>query len=244
MENSRFDRFTKRFATDVSRRSLLGGATAASVATVLGMNATAQDATPVASPVADQPEWLLVVNFDGTGLVPATDNLSNLSLSGVVPEAVAFTDRPVRRFQMVPVEYIADTINGAVDDPLNADLVARLPLSRTSEQLVLELASATYDADEGNMSLQARVLGGETQGTPTSAESGQARHFSAGSLFIDNVVLGDGSCEYEVCGDGDCCIGECLPDGTCCHLNECMGHCCGAPCNAQGYCCQIEPDAC
>lgn len=44
MDSNRFDRLTRKIATGLTRRSLLGGATAAGAASMVGMSATSDRA--------------------------------------------------------------------------------------------------------------------------------------------------------------------------------------------------------
>jgi hypothetical protein len=226
MENSRFDRLTRQLASADSRRSVLKGLIGSGAIAALPISSVrAQDATPgVATPESDQPEWLLVVSFNDAEIVGSTDDPSAMAvtLTGVNTVVTAFTDRPERQTAILSPEEVTSSINAASDDPLNAALVARLPLTVETTQMVVLLNAASYDADAETLILQVKSLDEENLGTPVALESGQSIRLRGGSLFIDGVLeeflKGGGSClpQREKCAT----IGpKCCPGTRCIKSN-------------------------
>jgi hypothetical protein len=222
MDLARFDRLTKRLAGGRSRRSLLRGTIggAAVAAAVPATWTLAQEASPPASTSeADQENWLLVVNFGGAEIVPSADDPTRLTvtLSGVDRDAVAFTDHPQQQFVIVLPEQVVSAINGAQSDPLNAALVARMPLSRESEKIGVVLLAAAFDETTETLTLDVKTFGSAEAGTPVAFEPGQTTVLRGGNLFIDSVELREvfgasacsqagGECFFRICCPGIHCL--------------------------------------
>jgi hypothetical protein len=119
----------------------------------------------------DEVQWLYVIDADAA---VATD--SSLTLAGLDPDAVAFTDRPTRQARRLLVQELVDDWNamGFVDDPPNAALAVRL--EGEQQVYVVELTEPQLDADELTFSY---VLIDEP-GTPLPANLGPL------AVFIDD----------------------------------------------------------
>jgi hypothetical protein len=214
MDPIRFDKLTRRLATLHARRTVLRGAIAggAVAASVPAAPAGARQATPTdVTPESVQASWLLVVGFSGAELVAAdgSSTLMTVTLSGVDTDAVAFTDHPQRQFSLVQPEQVVTAINDAAADPLNAALVARMPLSRESEQVVVVLQSASVDPDAETLTLQVEVISAEATGTPVTIEPGQTTVLRGGNLFVDGIEFRRELCagRNEACLTRICCPG-------------------------------------
>ena len=132
-----------------------------------------------------------MVDFGGGEIVASEDDATQLSLtlSGVDFDAVAFTDRPERQVANVSPDHVAEIINGASDDPVNAALVARLPESLESTQLVVTLNSASFDAETETLALEAVAITNDDVPIPLPVEAGQSLEVRSGNLFIDDLLL-------------------------------------------------------
>ena len=99
MESSRFDTISRLFATRrLSRRSALATGGAGLAAAALGSAASAQDATPAATPVAetDHPSFLFVQSFGAGSIAAAANGQFTLTADHLTGQTIFFSDRPER----------------------------------------------------------------------------------------------------------------------------------------------------
>jgi hypothetical protein len=225
MDDKLIDKLTKRLAGGRSRRTVLKGVVAGTAAVAVFNNvASAQDATPAgATPESDEDSWLLVVNFGSAEVVASEDDPTKLTitLSGIDSDPVAFTDHPQRQVANIDLGQVASAINDAADDPLNAALTARMPLSRESEQVIIVLNSAVVDEETGTLVIDAEGLGSDVEGTPVAIEPGQTTDLRGGNLFIDGVahIIDNLSLNMLCRNEGELCTGF----TPCCSGLTCLG---------------------
>jgi hypothetical protein len=183
------------------RTALIAAATGMSLAaagtTRLSAHA-AQQATPVASPAAEDASYLFVQSgFSSGTLIADAGETFNLVLQGAPEQTVFFSDRPSRVVGAVATERFLEELGFEPSDPPNAALVIQTD-DGTSDVIVLELTSPVYDAAAGTMSYVATLLEGFTQleatgagftEEPLAADSIPAA-FGPSSLFIDSLLSG------------------------------------------------------
>jgi hypothetical protein len=139
----------------------------ASLLLALPLATMAQDASPAASPAADESSFLFVLS----GTSGSIDG-DTLTLEGV-PAIVTFSDRPERVAVDVPLEILAEAGAAFADDPPNAALSVLGEEGVTN--VVLELTDATVDGSTASFGYE--VLAGD-------APEGD---FGPASLFVDGT---------------------------------------------------------
>jgi uncharacterized protein YjbI with pentapeptide repeats len=127
-------------------------------------------------------------------LQPASgENAYTLTLAGVDPHTIRFTDRPARGAWVVPTADFAATFAAMfAGSAPNAALVEHQPNGAT-DTLILTIAEPVYDATAGTLTYAATLLADE-QHPERLAGYGGGRHaappsdMNAVSLFIDNAA--------------------------------------------------------
>ncbi len=263
MTPTRFDRISKLFAVyRLSRRKALaagGAALAAPSLAAANLTATAQGASPVATPGIDpndphpsadtdedHPEFLFVQPFDaGTWAPkPGEDGVYTLTLSGAAAQTVYFSDRPERIVGLAPTLRFLDALGFTPENPPNAALVATVEGSDEQEVLVIELLNPVYDADAATLTYDARVLNDYGEAGLAYLAQQQTDYelpetFGAGSLFIDDCPDGTVTCTNHFDGSvvGSFSIGFCWTSSLCCQV-------CCTDCDYELQCTQQFGDAC
>lgn len=202
-----------------------------------------------------QPEknvtFMFVQTAQSGTLVPVEgeDNLYTLTLVGVAPQTIAFSDRPERIVVQAPMQKFLDGLGFSSENPPNAALEI-LEADEEEDVAVVELFNPVYDA--ANQTLQYNVSILEKPDHSYAAFNERADQalpetFGPIALFIDDCSDGSVSCypqEYvsdycgevdnvgccwdwsslacECCGDGDEKCAEKFPDCPYSH-----GTCCG-----------------
>jgi hypothetical protein len=174
----------------------------------------AQEASPVATPAAEAPSVLFVLIADGGSFRPMSDQAGTfeLSLTGVAPQTVYFSDRPNRFAGMVRTEdFVAERVFDPADPP-NAALVASTAAG--DDVLIVSLANPRFDPTAGAVQFDATPLAtyagdGLAELAARQQDDTVAEEFGAASLFVDDVACSpDGS----LCNDASqCCSGFCSP---------------------------------
>lgn len=242
---NRFDVLTKELATKLSRRAALRGTGAGLAAGLLGtstLNASAQEATPVASTDASSAggSFLFVQTATsgsfspnpgaGTPVVDATPAPGGgaeylLTLEGHHGGTIFFSDRPERVFGDAPTGPFLENLGFSPENPPNAALVTETE-DGEEDVVVLELLSPSYDEASGTITYGATILSEyEGEGLDHVAARQQdaelPERFGRSSLFIDDcpdtkrtcVKNGDGSGGGTIIGD--------IRVGQCYHFPSC-----------------------
>lgn len=201
MQPQRFDRLTQAFGLRLTRRSALtAGAGIGGLAIGSSSAASAaEQSTP--APSGGEAAWLFVQHFERATLAPSADGAA-LTLDGVGPSVLAFTDRP---FRLVSAAQTGDMWGRAIDpsNPPNAALLASPADGSPHQAVVVELLQAAYDESGKRLNAVVRVIGElvepglATIGTPVAVID--ERQFGAGHLFVDDVLQTQ-DCD-EVCSD-------------------------------------------
>lgn len=190
-----------------------------------------------------------------------------LTLRGVSPQTVYFSDRPERVAGGVANKAFLDGLGFSNENPPNAAIVLTEPKSADSDVIVVTLANPVYDAVAQTLVYDAKPLK-NTEGTGLAfwgkrSDKALPSSFSKVSVFIDDCPDGPVRCygNYEYGGQRKCrtaCgvlskkVGYCwsITHPTCApcrnHVNECKAK--GAPCvnSADPACtaraCSTTPD--
>lgn len=214
MDAHRFDRLSSAFANRFSRRTAmqrggLGLGAAALGAASLHHAASAQEATPAATPApiageGDRTFFLFVQTFASGTLTahPTEADLYTLTVTGGPDQTVYFSDRPDRIVGTLPTTQFLDGLGFAPDNPPNAALVART--DGGEEIVVVELLNPVYterfepDAIV-TLTYDVRILADYQEDglAHLAARRGDAappETFGTASLFIDDCADGTWGC--------------------------------------------------
>jgi hypothetical protein len=146
--------------------------------------------------------------------IPDKPGHFRLTLQGVSPQTIFFSDRPERITGQAPTGRFLENLGFFKEDPPNA-AVSLLEAGGKNDVVVVELLSPDYDAKQGTLSYEVAVLkdkGDKSKGLASFAEKADESlppSFSTASLFIDD------------CPDAVYCVAGCqvagvLPNaGTC-----------------------------
>ena len=212
MDATRFDRLTRFLASRRSRRAALAtGGVGLAIRALRRNDARAQEATPVAEAQIE----VLYVQVATSGSFrpqPGAGGVTHeLTLEGVTPHTVWFSDRPDRLAGTVrTADFVAEPVFDVADPP-NAALVAET--AEGEAIIVVELTAPRYDATAGTAVYGASVLDEEPGGGLTAlagrrTERAIPESFGPASLFVDKVAC---SPRYGSCNDDhDCCAGLCI----------------------------------
>jgi hypothetical protein len=116
------------------------------------------------------------------------DGSAILTLTGIDPVILAFTDRPERMVALVQAPTSVETLQATTDDPPNAALVARQAGAGQQEPVVIELRSVTYDHTTETLSFAVRVVPGPSEAIPTGSPV-PPETLAGGYLFIDDAQI-------------------------------------------------------
>jgi hypothetical protein len=231
LNDSHFDAFTRWAARPTTRRTALGSAGAGLAALAVGrVTVAAQDATPaavveassVASPTPSADVSLLFVQTGGaTTLTPGTGDIHTLTITGVTAQTLYFGDRPSRVTGAIPTAtLVGQWAEAFADSPPNATLIGHPEVGGDAEEaVVVELLEPTYDAANGTLTYQVRILGVEEIADRTFEQEpltvlDAPRQYAEAHLFIDDfdgcvfclaglvlVLICDPICEAATGGD-------------------------------------------
>jgi hypothetical protein len=231
MQGSRFDAFTRWTARRSTRRTAVtqagaGVAAAFGLARLGSRPVMAQVANPVteASPAAAVPVSLLYVQYAGpTTLTPGSGDVHTLTMTGVRPQTLYFSDRPNRIAGAEPTAAFVDGFAQAfADSAPNASLIGHFERGGHQEEaVVLTLRSATYDAAASTLTYEVTLLDAERI-TDVAFEQepltvlDTTHTYAEASLLIDNNNFPPGTEFKLICFDGtivapgtDCCPVAC-----------------------------------
>jgi hypothetical protein len=198
MQSQRFDYLIKTLGTPVSRRSALGAGAGLGGLALVGRQpryATAQGATPAASPMTEggKTTFLFVQTFESGSLIPKEGEAGVfvLTLQGEHGRTIGFSDRPERIVGSTPTQSFLDGLGFSPIDPPNAALVIE-PTPGETDIVVLELLNPQYDEAAQTLTYEVRILdafdaeGGLNFQEEPRAPDPAGEEFSAAQLFIDD----------------------------------------------------------
>jgi len=161
--------------------------------------------------------------------VEGEDNLYTLTLIGVAPQTIAFSDRPERVVVQVPMQQFLEGMCFAPENPPNAALEI-LEADEEEDLAVVELFDPVYDNTTQTLRYNVSIL----EEPDLSYAVFNERHdralqetFGPSTLFIDDCPDGhvecccDDDCDAETCGHID--TGCCWKWGegcSACHSND------------------------
>ena len=148
---------------------------------------------PVAEVSDDSPTWLFSHTSDGGTLTPTgDDDTYTLTLTGIDPNVMAFTDRPDRQTAILTAQELVDAWPSMfADSAPNAVLVEHDPTGDT-DSLVVVLTDPRVDG--ATMTYTATILEdedhpAEVEGIVGAPHAEPPAEFADVSLFIDDVSL-------------------------------------------------------
>ena len=139
--------------------------------------------------------------------VEGEENLYTLTLEGISPQTIAFSDRPERVVEQVPMQKFLDGLGFSPKNPPNA-AIEILEGNESEDVMVVELFDPVYDA--ANHTLQYNVSLLETPNHSYAIfnernDTSLPENFGPAALFIDHLSCVDGYCEcYHKDGSGSC----------------------------------------
>jgi len=213
MDATRFDSVTKLFANRrLSRRKAVTGASAGLAASALAVGltrtASAQDATPDATPIASDtehgPTTLFLQSFQQGGVAPkdGEEGTYTVTLEQGLGQTIFFSDRPDRIVGAMPTAQFLQTLGFEPDNPPNAALVVDRGEGET-DIAVVELLNPSYDEATHTATYDVKVLAAweETLEVGFQEEPADLAAFGAsfGSahLFIDDCPDGTMTCNHD-----------------------------------------------
>ena len=186
-------------------RGVLIALTAGFAAALIGSPAAAtvaHDAAGAAPPAVV--EQLFVQTASGGSLVPVKgeDDTFTLTLRGVSPEVVTFTDRPVRAAADLALDEFLGNWDGGTfaDDPPNAALVVSGGAD-ARDVFVLELEDPRYDKEARTLRYRATSIpegpSARLVGFTDAADEAVPTRFGRASLFIDAVPAASVTVQFD-----------------------------------------------
>lgn len=187
--------------------------------------AVAADVTPVKSlPKADEPEnpssFMFVQTAEHGTMTPisAAEGTYHLTLQGVAPQTIYFSDRPQRIAGGMALDKFLQRFPFGVENPPNAAIALSEPKSPDEDVVIVEMTKPSYDAAKKTLSYDVKVLKEASANLAFFAKKLDERlpqKFDRVSLFIDD------------CSDAQLqCFGS----------YQCHGKtCCQVSCGALGY---------
>jgi hypothetical protein len=156
-----------------------------------------ENATAV-NEAAESTSFMFVQNAQSGSLVPIAgeENLYNLTLTGVAPQTIAFSDRPERIVVQVEMQKFLDGSCISSNDPPNA-AIEILDADEKEDVAVVELSDPVYD--RANYTLRYNVSFLKEPNLSYAAfneraDSSLPEKFGAVSLFIDSCPPGNVCC--------------------------------------------------
>lgn len=158
--------------------------------------------------------FMFVQNAQSGTLIPVegVDNLYTLTLMGVSPQTLAFSDRPERVVVQAPMQKFLDGMCFGPENPPNA-AIEILDADEEEDLAVVELFDPVYDAASQTLQYNVSIL--ETPGLSYAvfnerADQSLPETFGPAALFIDDCHDSKTDCENldgTVCGTVDmgCC---------------------------------------
>lgn len=214
MDATRFDSVTKLFANRrLSRRQAVTGVAAGALAAAGVSVATAQDATPEASPVAPDaahgPATLFLQSFQQGGVAPkdGEEGTYTVTLEQGLGQTIFFSDRPDRIVGTTPTAQFLQSLGFQPDNPPNAALVVDRGEGET-DIAVVELLNPSYDEATHTATYDVKVLAAWEETLEVGFQEDPAdlaafgASFGSAHLFIDDCPDGTMTCNHggEVVG--------------------------------------------
>jgi len=165
---------------------------------ILAQNDLNTENATVADETAESTSFMFVQNAQAGSLVPieGEENRYNLTLTGVVPQTIAFSDRPERIVVQVEMQKFLDGSCISSNDPPNA-AIEILDADEKEDVAVVELLDPKYDRINHTLHYNVSFLKEANLSYAAfneRADSALPETFGAVSLFIDSCSPGNVCC--------------------------------------------------
>ena len=184
--------------------------------------------------MSDKPTtYLFVQNAHSGSFVPVEgeENLYTLTMEGVSPQTIYFSDRPKRDVGQVPMGKFLDELGFVEANPPNA----ALDMLEINEVVVVELFNPEYSPEEKRLQYRAIVLEQPDHSYAVFNEKHDQEipaEFGSVALFIDDCGDRKVKCQTpdgHFCGYTHCCQcwngWTCTFKDDCCSERRCSGKC-------------------
>jgi len=173
---------------------------------ILSSEVLAQEAEELQAEKNDT--FMFVQTAQSGSLVPVEgeDNLYTLTLMGVSPQTIAFSDRPERIVVQAPMQKFLDGMCFRPENPPNA-AIAILNADKEEDLVVVELLGPVYDGANQTLQYNVSIL---KQPNLSYAEFNERADkslpetFGPAALFIDNCPDGHVICRKNSWPHDDC----------------------------------------
>jgi hypothetical protein len=170
--------------------------------------------------------YMFVQSAHSGSFVPVEGEMNyTLTLEGVAPQTIAFSDRPERVVGQVPMQKFLDGLGFSAENPPNA-AIEILEGNESQDVIVLELFDPVYDAANQTLQYNVSILEEPNHSYAIFNErhdTSLPESFGPAALFIDDCP----DCCYNCCdSNGDYC--GCFVVGCCWHwpCSPCSSHSC------------------
>ena len=172
--------------------------------------------------------YMFVQSAHSGSFVPVEGEMNyTLTLEGVSPQTIAFSDRPERVVGQVPMQKFLDGLGFSPENPPNAAITI-LEGNESEDVLVVELFEPVYDAANRTLQYNISILEEPNHSYAIFNErhdESLPEHFGPAALFIDDCPDATWCCcksdERTLCGSFS--IGTCW-HWSCCCCNPCHSH--------------------
>lgn len=164
-----------------------------------------------AIPSTAEPSWVFTITFHSAELsiTDMAGGLGRLTLRGIHPEIVAFTDQPIRQVSVVSTAMLGEILDSEANSAPNALLVADVAADNTATEIVMVLSKVSVDQETDSMTFDVSIMPQPGSGTP-EAMAAATVEMQSGYLFIDGVQP-PVEIPVNVCGNVTEPVGELQP---------------------------------
>jgi hypothetical protein len=159
-----------------------------------------------------------------------------LTLNGVAPQTIYFSDRPVRDAGQIEMgQFLASGCFNSSNPPNVA--IDVLGADQANDVVIVELTQPAYDAESATLRYTARILKDENvtfASLNTRRDASIPESFGSAALFIDDcsdVTIACGDKEGHKAGEVTCCtcwggiVNGCDFQPDCCSFERCQREC-------------------
>jgi hypothetical protein len=199
-----------------------------------GDNDTPPPVTPDSKEVGKTKSFLFVQNASSGTFVADGNGSYTLSLSGVSPQTIFFSDRPARDTGQIEMEKFVTSSCFDNFNPPNAAIDV-MGVDEGNDVVIVELTNPVYDADSATLNCTARILDDRNHSIAsfnTRRDASIPEAFGAVALFIDDcsdVKIACGNKEKKKAGEVTCCRCwdwiRCTFTSHCCSFERCQRKC-------------------
>ena len=163
--------------------------------------------------------YMFVQSAHSGSFVPAEGEMNyTLALEGVSAQTIAFSDRPERAVDQVPMQKFLDGLGFSPENPPNA-AIEILVGNESEDVIVMELFEHVYDAANHTLQYNVSIMEEPNHSYAIFNErhdKSLPEHFGPAALFIDDCPDGNWRC----CTSGNAFCGT-IRVGQCYHFPSC-----------------------